>query len=271
MERFQVENQNEQLRKENSTLHQELHRLKKLSNNYKNLTDHHQSQLERAKTSIGNYKQVVLKALRKKDSLLKKYETILYGDALSEKGKVPHSTVIDVLKAEVKDISDENRVLNRERDFLKKEIEELESNMLVLEEKDSEWLLLRRSACGVGRSRGCCEHEFTVAERFVVGEFRGACVDVGVGSVFQRPDLLHVRDAGLADVCHPERSRPDALRLADTDRGEAPSWRPRVAGAVFRQFCKALSADFLHLPDRRAFADGICAGEIPVRAAARDD
>ncbi|GAH06980.1 unnamed protein product, partial [marine sediment metagenome] len=96
----------------------------------------HQSQLERAKTSIGNYKQVVLKTLRKKDSLLKKYETILYGDALPEKGKIPRSSVIDVLKAEVKDIGDENRVLNRERDFLKKEIEELESNMLVLEEKE---------------------------------------------------------------------------------------------------------------------------------------
>ena len=134
-----LEDQHEQLRTENSSLHQELHRLKKISGNDKQLSDQvkwHQSQLERAKTSIGNYKQVVLKTLRKKDSLLKKYETILYGDALPEKGKIPRSSVIDTLKAEVKDISDENRVLNRERDFLKKEIEELESNMLVLEEKE---------------------------------------------------------------------------------------------------------------------------------------
>lgn len=139
MERFQVENQNEQLRKENYSLHLELHRLKKFSDNDKQLADQvkrHQSQLERAKTSIGNYKQVVLKTLRKKDSQLKKYETILYGDALPEKGKTPRSSVIDVLKAEVKDIGDENKNLNRERDFLKKEIEELESNMLVLEEKE---------------------------------------------------------------------------------------------------------------------------------------
>ncbi len=138
-ENIPLENQNEQLRKENSALNQELHRLKKISGNDKQLANQvklHQSQLERAKTSIGNYKQIVLKTLRKKDSLLKKYETILYGNALPEKGKVPRSTVIDVLKAEVKDIGDENRVLNRERDFLKKEIEEMESNMLVLEEKE---------------------------------------------------------------------------------------------------------------------------------------
>lgn len=137
-ENIPLEDQNEQLRKENSTLHQELHRLK-ISGNDKQLVDQvklHQSQLEQAKTSIGKYKQVVLKTLRKKDSLLKKYEMILYGDALPQNGKTPRSTVIDDLKTEVKDIGDENRVLNRERDFLKKEIEELESNMLVLEEKE---------------------------------------------------------------------------------------------------------------------------------------
>jgi chemotaxis protein MotB len=139
MERFQVENQNEQLRKENYSLHLELHQLKKISDNNKQLADQvkrHQSQLERAKTSIGDYKQVVVKTLRKKDSLLKKYEKILYGDALPEKGKIPRLSAVDVLKAEVKDIGDENKSLNRERDFLKKEIEELESNMLVLEEKE---------------------------------------------------------------------------------------------------------------------------------------
>ena len=139
MERFQVENQNEQLRKENYSLHQELHRLNIMSDNDKHLAEQvkrHQSQLKQAKNSIDNYKQVVLKAFRKKDSLLKKYETILYGDALPEKGKTPRSSVIEVLKAEVKDIGDENRALNRERGFLKKEIEELESNMLVLDEKE---------------------------------------------------------------------------------------------------------------------------------------
>jgi chemotaxis protein MotB len=134
-----LENTNAQLRKENSALHQELLRLKKISDNYNILNDQvkwHKSQLVRAKTSIGKYKKLVLKTLQKKDLLLKRYERILYGADLPEKGKSSGATVVDALKAEVSGLGNENKHLNREKEFLKKEIEELESNMLLLEEKD---------------------------------------------------------------------------------------------------------------------------------------
>ncbi len=138
-ETIPLKQRNEQLLKENSTLHQELHRLKKISAHSKTLIDQaewHQSQLQEAKTAIGRYKQAVLKTFKTKDLLVKKYETILYGVELPGKGKIPKTTVVDALKAEVKDIEHQNKILNRESEFLKKEIEELESGMLVLEEKE---------------------------------------------------------------------------------------------------------------------------------------
>jgi chemotaxis protein MotB len=134
-----LENGNEQLRKENSALYRELLRLKKISDNYNVMTDQvkwHKSQLVQAKTSIGKYKLLVLKTLQKKDLLLKKYEKILYGANLPERGKAPGATVVDTLKVEIQDLAKENTLLNREKEFLKKETEELESNMLLLEEKE---------------------------------------------------------------------------------------------------------------------------------------
>jgi len=133
------EQPNEQLREENFILNQKLHRLQKVRDNFKLLIEQierHKSQLQRAKTTIVNQKQLASKIIRKKDVLLKKYETILYGNDFSGERKIPVLSIIDGLKTEVTDLGNKNTNLNREREFLKKEIEEMESKVLVIEEKE---------------------------------------------------------------------------------------------------------------------------------------
>jgi chemotaxis protein MotB len=130
---------NEQLRKENFILNQKLHKFQKVRDNFKLLIDQverHKSQLQRAKTTIVNQKQLASKIIRKKDVMLKKYETILYGNDFAGEKKIPVLSIIDGLKTEVTGLGNENTNLNREKEFFKKEIEEMESKVLVMEEKE---------------------------------------------------------------------------------------------------------------------------------------
>lgn len=130
---------NEQLRKENHILNQELHRLKKISGDSKILSgqvEWHKWQLKRTKTTIYNYKQMATKILRRKDLLLKKYEAIVHGDDLPKDGKPPAIPVIKDLKTEVEVLGKKNKKLSQEKEFFKKEIEEMESKVLSMEEKD---------------------------------------------------------------------------------------------------------------------------------------
>jgi chemotaxis protein MotB len=131
--------QNEQLRKENHNLNQELHRLQKISGDSKNLiseVEWHKWKLKRAKIAIINYKNSALKILRKKDLLLKEYEEIVHGDDLPKDKKPPSIPVIRGLKSEVDELAKENKKLSQEKDFFKKEIEEMESKVLSMEEKE---------------------------------------------------------------------------------------------------------------------------------------
>jgi len=133
------ENRNDLLRKENVTLNQELHQLKKISGNSKLLISQiewHKSQLNRAKSVVVNYKQRVLKIIKKKDLLLKKYESLVYGKDLPKEGNTPVLSIIDGLKTDILDLGKKNKFLSHERKFLKKEIEEMESKILLLEEKE---------------------------------------------------------------------------------------------------------------------------------------
>lgn len=130
---------NEQLRKENFILTQKLHRLQKIRDNFKFLIEQvkrNKSQLQRAKTTIVDHKQLASKVIRKKDVLLKKYETILYGNDFAGEKKAPILSIIDGLKTEVEGLGNKNNTLDREREFLKREIEEMESKVLVMEEKE---------------------------------------------------------------------------------------------------------------------------------------
>ena len=131
---------NELLSQENYILVQKLDRLKLIKNNstiligrIKNL----QAQLQKAKFAILNYKQFASKILRKKDLLLKKYESIIYGDArpVVEHGPGPSYNTAD-LKKEIENLVYENKVLSQEIEFVKKENEEIESKILLLEEKE---------------------------------------------------------------------------------------------------------------------------------------
>jgi len=117
----------------------ELHQLKKISGNSKLLISQiewHKSQLNRAKSVVVNYKQRVLKIIKKKDLLLKKYEAIVYGKDLPKEGNTPVLSIIDGLKTDILDLGKKNKFLSHERKFLKKEIEEMESKILLLEEKE---------------------------------------------------------------------------------------------------------------------------------------
>ena len=101
------ENRNDLLRKENVTLNQELHQLKKISGNSKLLISQiewHKSQLNRAKSVVLNYKQYVLKIIKKKDLLLKTYEAIVYGKYLPKEGNTPVLSIIDGLKTDILDL-----------------------------------------------------------------------------------------------------------------------------------------------------------------------
>jgi len=128
---------NEQLRKENFSLHQELNALQKYSDDSKFLAgqvDWHQSQLKQAKTTILNYKQFAEKTLREKNLLLKKYEKIAYGNDLPVGERVRPSNGNDP-ETEAEKLEKENKTLIREMAFLKIENEELDSKILLLEEK----------------------------------------------------------------------------------------------------------------------------------------
>ncbi len=146
MDRFQDQPQllnenlpSEQLRKENSVLNEKLSRLQKFRDNFKLLVEQFEgkkTQLKQAKTTLVRHKQLALKIIRKKDVLLKKYETILYGNDFAGERKIPVLSIIDGLKTEVTDLGNVNTTLSREKEFLRKEIEEMESKVLVLEEKE---------------------------------------------------------------------------------------------------------------------------------------
>lgn len=130
---------NEQTRKENYILDQKLNRLKENKNHSKvlvNKVDWLQSQLQQARTAVMNSKQVAKKILQKKDLLLEKYETIIFANNRPAEKGIPHLSVIDDLKAEVGELAIENKNLFHEMEFLKKENEEIESKILLLEEKE---------------------------------------------------------------------------------------------------------------------------------------
>lgn len=129
----------EQIRKENYILDQKLKRLKNNKNHSKvliNKVDWLQSQLQQAKSAVMDTKQVAKKVLRKKDLLLEKYEKIIYGDSPPEEKGTPPVSIIEDLKTEVGELAIENKNLNNEMEFLKKENEEIESKILLLEEKE---------------------------------------------------------------------------------------------------------------------------------------
>ncbi len=130
---------NEKIRKETYILNQKLERLQKNSGNSKVLAEKvqwHQLQLKQAQSTIANSKQFSSKILRQKDLLLKKYETIIFGDDSSAKKDLPSTTVIDDIQMEIRELETENKNLNHEMEFLKKENEEMESKILLLEEKE---------------------------------------------------------------------------------------------------------------------------------------
>lgn len=130
---------NQQIRKENHILDQKLDRLQKNSGHSRNLIKKVrwlQAQLKRARTAVLNSKQVATKNIQKKDLLLKEYETIIYGNELPEQMETPPSAIIDDLKTGVEELAIENKSLIEEMDLLKKENEDIESKILLLEEKE---------------------------------------------------------------------------------------------------------------------------------------
>ncbi len=76
-------------------------------------------------------------------------------------------------------------------------------------------------------------HELSVVKRSLVGEFGGIVMDVGLGAVFQCPDDLHVRVAGVVDVCGSECVGVDVVWFFDADCCEAAQWWSGVAGDFF--------------------------------------
>ncbi len=60
----------------------------------------------------------------------------MYGNDFAGERKIPVLSIIDGLKTEVTDLGNVNTTLSREKEFLRKEIEEMESKVLVLEEKE---------------------------------------------------------------------------------------------------------------------------------------
>lgn len=130
---------NEQTRKENYILDQKLNRLNENRNHSKvliNKVDWLQSQLRQARTAVMNSKQVAKKILQKKDFLREKYETIIFGNNRPAEKGIPPLSIIDDLKTEVEELAIENKNLFHEMDFLKKENEEIESKIMLLEEKE---------------------------------------------------------------------------------------------------------------------------------------
>lgn len=130
---------NAQIHKENYILDRELNRLQKNNSHSRKLAEKVewlQSQLKRARTAVLNSKQVAKKILLEKDLLLEKYETIIFGNERSEKGDIPSTFIIDDLRTGVDALEIENKNLIHEMDFLRKENEEIESKILLLEEKE---------------------------------------------------------------------------------------------------------------------------------------
>lgn len=130
---------NEKIRKENYILSQKLEHLQKISSHSKDLSENvewHKSQLQKARSVISQTKQFTSKLLRQKDLLLKKYERIIYGDSPPAKKELPSSNLIDDIQTEVRELENENKDLSNEMEFLKKDNEQLESKILLLEEKE---------------------------------------------------------------------------------------------------------------------------------------
>jgi chemotaxis protein MotB len=138
--RFESEKENNEIfKKENDHFQGEFDRLRAEIDNSTILREKVKllkSQLKEQNSSNLSAIQANEKDLLKKKLLIKKYEKFLYGDvALGQKG-TPPSVIIKGLNTDLENRENDNQNLNQQMDFLLEENKELESRIMLLEEKD---------------------------------------------------------------------------------------------------------------------------------------
>ncbi len=164
-----IKQTNRQLENENFLINQELRHSHKDSTSSGILDKRIESlrnQLKLARDAALSSGQATADIVREKDSLIEKYETMIYGEALSDQKGISPAVLIKNLRQELEELETEKDKMFQEMELLKQDNEQMESKVFLLEEKD---LGGKREYRANAESRAAVSSEFSAGlESFLI-------------------------------------------------------------------------------------------------------